>query len=270
MRQRKRCTTLHPFQKRRTTKHPFQRCTALHPFQKRCTTKHRLKWKRCTPRSKRVQRTAKNPAPPCTRTLRTRGTLMSASKGSSTAPTDHLLGSRLSRLLSSIPEPSLNLRPTVPDPTFRQANARWCAPSTKFSAQCVLGTAESCSRIRLGQHTIWRQPICDRRPSRRHHSAVSSLSLAIGCAHGNWLDDESLSTGMHQYLSDVQKGQVPQFCATCPFSLEQVHPSYLRRFLLPKRVARRTASDASRYREYFHRRERHPALLGPRRHEKNV
>jgi hypothetical protein len=78
-------SSLHPFQKRRTTKHPFQRCTALHPFQKRCTTKHRLKWKRCTPASKRVQRTAKNPAPPCTRTLRTRGTLMSASKRSSTA-----------------------------------------------------------------------------------------------------------------------------------------------------------------------------------------
>jgi hypothetical protein len=142
-----------------------------------------------------------------------------------------------------------------------QPRLRFSRVPTAFRAQ---------SFIRLGQHTIWRQPICDRRPSRRHHSAVSSLSLAIGCAHGNWLDDESLSTGMHQYLSDAQKGQVPQFCATCPFSLEQVHPSYLRRFLLPKRVARRTASDASRYREYFHRRERHPALLGPRRHEKNV
>jgi hypothetical protein len=60
--------------------HPFKGCTALHPFQKRCTTKHRLKWKRCTPASKRVHRTAKNPAPPCTRTLRTRGTLMTHSQ----------------------------------------------------------------------------------------------------------------------------------------------------------------------------------------------
>jgi hypothetical protein len=108
-----------------------------------------------------------------------------------------LLGSTLSGLFSSILEPSFDLRPAIADPTFRQANTRWRAPSAELSTQCVLGVPERLGSISLSQHAIWAQPACSRRPRRGPaRGASKSLATAVVCAHG--LNDESLSMRMHQ------------------------------------------------------------------------